>query len=107
MAVAKGWILWSLDNVGLVLKELTRLTPSYLLCDPGEKTHLDSTGCVCGGGSLVKTRFSAQLVKLVSFFVFGATVSDNDLCLIIHEMHIKVHTPAYANEDYRDHAKHT
>ncbi|PKU33329.1 solute carrier family facilitated glucose transporter member hypothetical protein [Limosa lapponica baueri] len=28
-----------------------------------------------------------------------------DLCLITCEMHIKVDTPVYANEDYQDHAK--
>ena len=46
-----------------------------------------------------------QLLKLNSL-VLGPSCPMNDLCLIIHEMHIKVDTPAYADEDYGDHAKH-
>ena len=46
-----------------------------------------------------------QLVKLVSTLFSGPLCLMNDLCLVTCEMHIKVDTLAYANEDYGDHAK--
>ena len=48
-----------------------------------------------GGGSPVET---GQFCSGASSKVSRAICPMNDLCFIIHKMHIKVNTPQYANE---------
>ena len=49
-----------------------------------------------GGGSPVET---GRLCSGAPGQISRAICPVNDLCFIIHEMHIKVNTPEYANED--------